>query len=197
MQVQKTEVKNRIMNAMLDEMEEHGYRHASMRRIAQAAGMTVGNLYRYYPAGKAEIAENVLGNVVNKIKNVILQYPAYIEGKDSIVALVQSISQEIVQILIDHRREFLIVIKQSQGTPYEGIKNQFIALIDARLREYIQINQEKQSRIVLEEPLYTKLFAISIVECVQTILEECEDIKRAKPLVETMIGMLLKSLTSS
>ena len=48
MQVLKEEVKQKIKKAALSEFEENGYQRTSMRSIASGAGVTVGNLYRYF-----------------------------------------------------------------------------------------------------------------------------------------------------
>jgi len=48
MQYQKEEVRARILGAALDEFEEHGYLAAQVRRIAERAGVSTGNLYRYF-----------------------------------------------------------------------------------------------------------------------------------------------------
>mgnify|MGYP005768739519 CR=1 FL=1 len=47
-QVLKEAQRSRILSAARQELLQYGYRDASMRRIAQQAQMTVGNLYRYF-----------------------------------------------------------------------------------------------------------------------------------------------------
>ena len=48
MQVLKQEVKQKIKKAAISEFEQNGYQKTSMRSIASSAGVTVGNLYRYF-----------------------------------------------------------------------------------------------------------------------------------------------------
>ena len=48
MQILKDEVKKSIRQAALSEFKKHGYMKASIRQIADAAGITPGNIYRYF-----------------------------------------------------------------------------------------------------------------------------------------------------
>ena len=48
MQVLKESVKKAILNGAILEFFEHGYQSANMRRIADSANITVGNIYRYF-----------------------------------------------------------------------------------------------------------------------------------------------------
>ena len=48
MQFLKDEVRNAIVAAALSEFMEKGYGGASMRSIASSAGITAGNIYRYF-----------------------------------------------------------------------------------------------------------------------------------------------------
>ena len=48
MQILKDDIKNKILKAALAEFGEFGYLNSSMRRIAGSAGITTGNIYRYF-----------------------------------------------------------------------------------------------------------------------------------------------------
>jgi AcrR family transcriptional regulator len=47
-QILKPELKESIINSARHEFYIHGFEGSSMRNIAKAAHMTVGNLYRYF-----------------------------------------------------------------------------------------------------------------------------------------------------
>ena len=59
MQVLKNEIKEKIDNAALAAFVKDGYKGVSMRQIANGAGMTVGNIYRYYK-NKDELFSSLL-----------------------------------------------------------------------------------------------------------------------------------------
>ncbi len=58
-QVKKVSVQNRILDAALSLFSENGYQATSMPEIAARAGITPGNIYRYY-ASKFELFYGVL-----------------------------------------------------------------------------------------------------------------------------------------
>jgi len=49
MQVLKESVRNAIVEGAIAEFFHNGFQKANMRRIADNANITVGNIYRYYP----------------------------------------------------------------------------------------------------------------------------------------------------
>lgn len=48
MQYLKKEIRERILNAAVEEFKEHGYADASIRNIANNAQISLGNVYRYF-----------------------------------------------------------------------------------------------------------------------------------------------------
>ena len=55
-QVLKDEVEQRIRRAALEVFAEKGYPAAAMAEIARRAGISAGNIYRYFPGKKALFA---------------------------------------------------------------------------------------------------------------------------------------------
>lgn len=53
------ETRARILDAARDVFEEHGYSHGTTNRIAEAAGLSVGSLYQYFPNKDAILVELV------------------------------------------------------------------------------------------------------------------------------------------
>lgn len=68
-QILKEEVRARILNAAFDQLLEYG-EAATMRQIAHAAGITPGNLYRYY-AGKEELVAAIIHPLVEGMDTVL------------------------------------------------------------------------------------------------------------------------------
>ena len=59
-QVKKSEVRNRILESAFKLVSAEGYQAASMPKIAKGAGITQGNIYRYYDS-KFELFYDVVG----------------------------------------------------------------------------------------------------------------------------------------
>jgi len=53
------ETRARILAAAREVFEEHGYAHGTTNRIAEAAGLSVGSLYQYFPNKDAILVELV------------------------------------------------------------------------------------------------------------------------------------------
>ncbi len=68
-QILKEEVRERILQAGCEQLLKYG-EAATMRQIAQAAGITPGNLYRYY-AGKEELIAAIISPLVTGMDAVL------------------------------------------------------------------------------------------------------------------------------
>ena len=68
-QILKDEVRARILQAATQELLSHG-EGAGMRQIARAAGITPGNLYRYY-SGKEELVAAITAPVVEGLAGIV------------------------------------------------------------------------------------------------------------------------------
>ena len=59
MQIQKDEIRNRILIVASSEFMKNGVKHTSIKTIADKAGVAVGNVYNYYK-GKDDLLKAVL-----------------------------------------------------------------------------------------------------------------------------------------
>lgn len=69
-QILKPELKEAIIQSARNEFYTHGFEGASMRNIAKAAHMTVGNLYRYFE-NKEDLADALLSSTIDKLDKII------------------------------------------------------------------------------------------------------------------------------
>ncbi|MFV0551919.1 MAG: TetR/AcrR family transcriptional regulator [Anaerorhabdus sp.] len=69
-QVLKDEVRNKILQAASVEIIQHGIDGLQMRKIAEGADVTVGNLYRYY-ADKESLIHAIIEPALNEINNLL------------------------------------------------------------------------------------------------------------------------------
>lgn len=71
MQVQKEELRQKLLEAAEDEFLRRGYEAASLRVIAKKANTTIGNIYHYFPNKEAiliELLEPTICNLEKLIK---------------------------------------------------------------------------------------------------------------------------------
>ena len=72
MQIQKEEVRNRIIEAAKQEFLRNGYRRTSMRTIAEQAGVTPGNIYAYF-RGKADLLDVITRPTLEELNRLIAE----------------------------------------------------------------------------------------------------------------------------
>ncbi len=102
-QVLKDEIKNAIFISAKKEFMLHGYEKSSMRKIAAGAGVTGGNLYRYFD-NKESIYRELLQDVVNEIDTILY------EGSNGLVSFKKVLEEKIIERNNEHREEMTITI---------------------------------------------------------------------------------------
>lgn len=126
-QVLKEEVRDRILAAATGEFFESGFNGTSMRSIAKGAGITAGNLYRYYDS-KEKIYEAVVGDSYRQLNSVlekrsqnritITQSPdlAFIGEmqQEEVRKIIRESIREVVEIFDDRRMGLLILIRDDR-----------------------------------------------------------------------------------
>lgn len=126
-QVLKEEVRNRILAAATTEFFESGYSGSSLRNIAKAAGITPGNLYRYFD-GKDYIYEAVVGESYRQLSQILEEYTdnqvkiniaptreliAEMRKKNAGV-IVSRVIQEVINVFGDNRMGLLILLRDDR-----------------------------------------------------------------------------------
>jgi|GEM_PF-3023552 AcrR family transcriptional regulator len=72
MQILKAEVRERILDAALSLLAEKGYRGATLPGIAELAGVSVGNVYRYFDLKDAILAQAIPEEKLVGIRDIVL-----------------------------------------------------------------------------------------------------------------------------
>ena len=173
MQVLKEDVKQNIKIAAVKCFKEVGYEKASMRDIAKSAGLSVGNLYRYFPNKEALFDFVVLpmvrfleeGRKSPKMNRSFLDINMMQE-----VDLIES----IVEARMTDRDALFILFLRSKGTKYENAKKEFAKLIEQNSKEFLKGEFQDDPRII-DGDLYHRAAAAAFVEGFFVILEEAED----------------------
>ena len=81
-----------ILEAARDILIDNGYAGLSMRKIATAAGITIGNLHYYYPSKKdliSDLLDHVIQGYLGEFENVRVQ--AGESPEDQFIALIKLI----------------------------------------------------------------------------------------------------------
>jgi AcrR family transcriptional regulator len=129
-QFKKDEVQERIHTAALTVFAEQGYSNTKIADIAVQAGVSVGNIYRYYP-GKEQIFEAVMPksfieSFKNELSRKIEEFPSQslLSGKP------------FLQLLIENRERIIILFTGSQGTSYENFRKDLVGFLMAAVQQH-------------------------------------------------------------
>ncbi len=177
MQVLKEEVKANIYKAAVECFKESGYEKASMREIAKRAGISPGNLYRYYP-NKEALYDTIVGPVVEALKkgppkNHEDMRPLFLDV--SFIEQAETI-QRVIETKFKHHDAMFILFLRNKGTKYEGIKKIFAETFAEQSSKFLK-KEFGDNAVIQTDELYFKASAFGFVEGLMTILEQAEDEK--------------------
>ncbi len=120
-QVLKPEIKEQILKQAKAELLQYGFQNASMRRIAQNCGLSVGNLYRYFDSKEA-LKQAVIGETKQKINDIAARYsdnnlslfsqnynwkPPF----EELESAMEHVSDDIMTIYHENQDELIIILQ--------------------------------------------------------------------------------------
>ncbi|MBU1144955.1 MAG: TetR/AcrR family transcriptional regulator [Firmicutes bacterium] len=135
MQVLKESVKNAIVEGAIAEFFERGFQSANMRRIADSANITVGNIYRYFENKEALFnaillpAQQAIDDLESFDQKLHITHIETPKEANQIVTYVMN-------VLRPYTKEIFIMIFNSSGTHYHQVKNQLESLVINKIKEY-------------------------------------------------------------
>ncbi len=172
MQVLKEEVRRNILAAGKELFYEKGYNNASIRDIARKAGITEGNVYRYF-TNKENILEGIVYPAYEQIMEFITFSEQMIEegGTYSFQKFRDIINQSILRIAKEFRLELLILFKGTTGTRFEKTREEVIMLIEKRIYEGMlkKVCLEAQEAVFL-----SKIIAHAFLDSLIMVISDVE-----------------------
>lgn len=136
-QTLKDEVRSRIEDAALEAFSRNGFEAASMADIARRAGVSTGNLYRYYDGKETLFRAVVRDEHARALTRKLGQRVRALRGVRDLRALdpgadYHVLSEEILAWCIAHRREVVVLLGRAAGTPHASFADETVARL-ARL----------------------------------------------------------------
>jgi len=132
-QVLKDEVKDKIKQSAVDMFTQKGYINASIKEIAANAGVSVGNVYRYYK-NKSVLYKAVIQSVydgVQEIMNAIelnKQYRFLLDGKGGNENIFYPMKQ-FIQLYRKEHKVFRMLLNGQRDQHYEETIIQFLEML--------------------------------------------------------------------
>lgn len=126
----KDEVRESIVDAAMIEFYEKGYLKSSIRSIAKEAGISTGNLYRYY-ASKEALFEVIVSQAYEDTLKLL-----YAAGKMPSTSRenIENLFMEVARVYKHQQQVFSILIHGAEGTKFENTTGQIIDLLAAEIK---------------------------------------------------------------
>lgn len=171
-QILKDNLKELIVDSAINDLYEYGYNGASMRRIADRANMTVGNLYRYFK-NKDDLVNYIIEPVLDKINSVLLkntnqtfdlnnnQFDINKLSFEEFYKTFDDIAVELCHLYREHPRVFIIIMKSQVIN--EKFLNWFVDII----KEYISFRIDVKKENIKELEVLSRMYGVSLFAAVQ------------------------------
>lgn len=129
MQIQKDEIRNRILAVASREFINNGVKHTSIKTIASKANVAVGNVYNYYK-GKDDLLRAVLAPLFTAFKDyhnksISEEYVSIDIFHNQVYY--DMMYQQVASLIIPFRKELYMLIFETAGT---SLENDFDRLLE-------------------------------------------------------------------
>jgi len=111
------ETRARILDAARAVFEEHGYAHGTTNRIAEAAGLSVGSLYQYFPNKDAILVELVDAHIEAGTAAVLAALPDEPWEARPLAAIVGPVVAAMVALHADGRELHRVLFEEAPRPP--------------------------------------------------------------------------------
>jgi AcrR family transcriptional regulator len=165
-QILKEAIRKKIYDAALEEFYEKDYKRATIRNMAKRAGISTGLLYSYYK-GKADLFEEIVKDVVNAFPNTLKVAE---ENPSDAYESYKTIEKQGIIRLFERRKEFIILIDKSAGTPHEHARDRIIDLME----EHIRTGMRENAKIDCD-PLFFHILADNLFESIIEVMRHFQD----------------------
>jgi len=200
LQILKDEVRNKIREAALTEFKREGYLKASVRRIAQAAGVTSGNIYRYYES-KEQLFDAIVQPVYEQYSENMMEIRRKVEmsyqsdGRNN-PAYFSNIESTLVELFKTYSSELTIMLNQSEGTRYENVKSDLRQLVFSILEKVLMTIRGEETRLSPEDYALVQMLSSTIMEGLCLLLRDNEEGDTLKKLVDQFLFVNYKGINA-
>jgi len=174
MQYLKEDIRDKIIDAALEEFVLKDYSGASMRSIAENADITVGNIYRYFK-NKEDLLEESLKPMLDVLERFIMKDYVLEYQINENFPVRELIARNIISIYQNFPREFYVLRHGLKNTHYNAYYDDLIKKVTEKVRK-LTLNQQMDIH-----PMLFEVVARNQINAVIYILEhakgeEAEDI---------------------
>jgi AcrR family transcriptional regulator len=143
-QVPKEHVREALLQAAAQAFVELGYDATTMAAVAERAGSSVGNLYKYFPGKRQLFDAAVPPELVQELSRLTrARIRAMGAAKDirqlSPGAEYHALAGELLDYCLANRAAVIVVLTRAEGTPFAGFREQFVQKLVEWALEYASL----------------------------------------------------------
>jgi AcrR family transcriptional regulator len=158
-QVLKEEVRNSILNSAIKIFKQNDYSKSSMNHIAENAGISVGNIYRYFK-NKEELFDVIVRDLAEKVMS-IMDKCKNVETIDEVFDVLKEAIDEFVTLYESNEDIFVILIQATDHLKKKyDVENSMVQYLSLNLNN-IAINF-CQHKDINEEDLINLCTTLSV-----------------------------------
>lgn len=145
MQTLKDDIRDKILRAAKDKFLRKGYVKTSMREIADASGVGIGNIYNYFES-KDDLFRNVVRPVIDQFQTMLDRHHGHY-GTDALFMTSESYLHETIKeylYLINNNRSLMkMLMFKAHGSSLENFRERFTDKATALVKEWLHDNKQR------------------------------------------------------
>jgi AcrR family transcriptional regulator len=194
MQIQKDEIRERLLLVSLEEFYQHGYHETSIKTIARRSGISVGNVYRYF-ANKEAILDTLVQPVINKLVQPVEREASRTDEDpqqshptlEGYIQMLLTENQIFSKDLVTLRKELLILVDAAWGTKYETMMDEWTEKFSRHMANHLSIYYKK--RIGIPDTRLAKPMAKAFLAAIFEIFRRFDDPDEMEYLINEMVRL--------
>ncbi|MBW9276482.1 TetR/AcrR family transcriptional regulator [Bacteroides fragilis] len=190
MQTLKSDIRNRILSAAKEQFVQRGYLKTSMREIADAVDVGVGNLYNYFE-NKDELFCVILRPVSDALERMLQEHHGA-KGADIMLICseeyLKSAVDEYISLINKHGELMKILLFHSQGSSLEKFREDYTNRSTEIVKTWFAEMKEKHPEInVVVSDFMIHLQAVWMFTLFEEMLKHAIDSKEMEYIVHEYI----------
>ncbi len=149
MQVLKGHIRSRVLAVAKLQFGQKGFRQASIREIADLAGIRAGNLYNYF-TNKDELFREVVRPVLYALETMLQEHHGT-RGEDIMIMksekYLETCIEEYVSLINTYRELMVILLFRAQGSSLEHFRKNYTERSTALVKAWFASMRQKYPEI--------------------------------------------------
>lgn len=157
MQIKKEETREQILESAIDLFLENGVSKTSIARIAEHAGISTGNVYRYFSDKNSLVQNTILDKVGDSFKHHLkrtIELASSTDIQNPSTAYVNCVN-EMLNYTIENRKVLLVLLSEEPEQFFVNFRSEVCQLLVASAQAYFakiypSATLNKQKKVLLK-----------------------------------------------